>query len=114
MPERTVLDKEARIDTAVTALEEATANKDWEAIQEHASQAARAMDSLANMGAAAPTLTSMREQPKVDELRSQLKAARNWLWEAQKASWAKDGERLETAMEKFRQSYGPVRAAARK
>ncbi len=89
-----VMDKQAHIDASLSALEHALANKDWEAMQNHANQASQAMDGLALMGAAAPALVAKLEQPKVDDLREQLKLARQYLREAQQATWAKDSERL--------------------
>jgi len=61
------------------------------------------------MGSAAPALTSLREQPKVDEVRLQLKAARDSLHEALQASWAKDPAKVEAALKKFHEAYGKVR-----
>jgi hypothetical protein len=49
----------------------------------------------------------------VDDLREQLKLARQYLWEAQQAAWAKDPERLEAALKKFHEAYGPVQSAAK-
>jgi hypothetical protein len=113
IPEKTVVDRETRIESSVNALEEALANKDWEAIQENANRASSEMESLAHMGAAAPALTSMREQAKVDELRLQLKAARDSLQEARQASWAKDPAKLEAALKRFHEVYGQVQAATK-
>jgi hypothetical protein len=64
------------------------------------------------MGSAAPALAALREQPKVDELRAQLKSASESLREAQQAIGEKDAGRLDAALQKFRGAYGPVRAAA--
>jgi hypothetical protein len=113
VPEKTVIDREARIESSVGALEDALAQRDWEAIQEHANQASSEMESLAHMGAAAPALTSMREQAKVDELRLQLKAARDSLQEARQASWAKDPAKLEAALKKFHEVYAQVQATTK-
>jgi len=114
IPERVVMDKQAHIDASLSALEQALADKDWEAMQKHANQASQAMDGLALMGAAAPALVAKHEQPKVDDLREQLKLARQYLREAQQATWAKDPERLEAAIKKFQVAYKPVRDAATK
>jgi hypothetical protein len=109
-----VMDKQAHIDASLSALEHALADKDWKAMQKHANQASQAMDGLALMGAAAPALVAKLEQPKVDDLREQLKLARQYLREAQQATWAKDSERLEMALKKFQAAYKPVRDAATK
>jgi hypothetical protein len=113
IPEKTVVDREAHIESSVNALEEALANKDWEAIQENANRASSEMERLAHMGAAAPALTSMREQAKVDELRLQLKAARDSLQEVRQASWARDPAKLEAALKKFHEVYEQVQAATK-
>jgi hypothetical protein len=107
------MDQQGRIEASLSALEQALADKDWEAMQKHANQASQAMDGLALMGAAAPVLVAKHEQPKVDDLREQLKLARQYLREAQQATWAKDPERLEAAIKKFHEAYGPVQAAAK-
>src|SRR5262249_14827699 len=113
IPEETVMDREGRIESSVNELEEALANKDWEAIQENANRASSEMERLAHMGSAAPALTSMREQAKVDELRLQLKVARDSLQEARQASWAKDPAKVEAALKKFHEAYGQVQAATK-
>jgi hypothetical protein len=107
----------ATIDTSVGALEQAMANKDWEAIQEHASRAFHAADSLAQIGAAARALASRqecRDQPAVDKLQAQLKSASECLREAQQAIREKDTGRLAEALQKFHAAYGPVQEAATK
>jgi hypothetical protein len=48
------------------------------------------------------------------ELRERLNAANESLHLAQRAIQAKDAGKLEAAMKEFRQSYGPVREAAKK
>jgi hypothetical protein len=110
-PEQVVMERETRIDASVSALEEGLANKDWQAVQANAYQACREMGGLEGMGAAAPALTSMQEQPKVNEVRLQLKAARDSLYEALQASWAKDPAIVEAALRKFHEAYGKVRGA---
>jgi hypothetical protein len=112
-PEPIVVNQTEYIDTSVTAMEEAMARKDWDAMQKHAAEAASAANSLERMGATAPTLASLHEQAKVDDLRVQLKTSRESLQDAQMAIFSKDASRLEAAMRKFHAAYGSVRSAAK-
>jgi hypothetical protein len=66
------------------------------------------------MGAAAPVLASLRQQPQVDELRAQLKSASESLGEAEHAIGQQDAGRLEAAMQKFHAVYRPLLEAAGK
>ena len=66
----------ARLDTSIAALEQAKAKKDWNAIEVSASRASDALYELNRMGAAVPALLSLHEQPKLDDLRAELKLAR--------------------------------------
>jgi len=108
-PEAVVSNQLASIDAAVSAADEALAKKDWEAMREHLNQATSSMERLNQMGAAAPTLASMREQPKVDETRTHLKEASDALRQAQQALLDKNSPMLEAAMKRFHQAYGQVR-----
>jgi hypothetical protein len=97
------------IDTAISALEQALAQKKWEAIQEHTKQASGALSRLADVGPSVAVLASRYEQPKVDELRKYLKSAKEGFLDMELAIQAKDARRLEEALQRFRQSYAPVR-----
>jgi hypothetical protein len=103
----------ATVDTAASVIERAIPNKDWEAMQEQANRASRGVDTLANAPFALQ-VGPWQEKPTADDLRERLKAANESLREAQRAIEAKDVERLEAALREFRQSYGPVREAAKK
>jgi hypothetical protein len=70
------------------------------------------MDNLANARPAIHALASWNPPPKVDELRMQLKSAKECLLEAQQAGREKDAERLQGALRKFHELYGPVGKAA--
>jgi hypothetical protein len=107
------LEQLGKIDTSVSALEQAMAKKDWDATQEHADQASHAVDYLVRTAPAIPSLASWRE-PALGELRAQVKATNESLEEAQQAIQAKDAGRLEAALKKFHEAYGPIRAAATK
>jgi hypothetical protein len=105
------LDLTAKIDTAVTALEQALATKNWEAMLE---QVDRASDATGQLTAVSYALTGRQGQHGVDELRERLKSASECLREAQQAIQEKDGGRLEAALRKFHEVYGPVRETATK
>ncbi|MFL5241769.1 MAG: permease prefix domain 1-containing protein [Gemmataceae bacterium] len=111
-PEQVVMDKEASIDRSVADLEQALANRDWGTIQLHADNASQTMHSLALMGAAGPALAALHEQPQVEELRGQLKAAQQHFNHVHQAAHAKDPERLEAALKTFQEAYKPLRDAA--
>jgi hypothetical protein len=104
----------ATVDTAASVIERAIPNKDWEAIQENVNRASRGVDTLANMRFAHSAMTSPQQKLTVDDLRERLNATKESLREAQQAIQAKDAGKLEAAMKEFRQSYGPVREAAKK
>jgi hypothetical protein len=103
----------ATIDTAISGLEQALAKKDWEAMREQAEQVSNAMNRL-GAGPAVKSLTRGNEPPTVEELRAQLKAASEGFREAQQAIRDKDAGRVETALARFRKSYGPVSEAGQR
>jgi hypothetical protein len=102
------------IDTSVAALEQGLAKKDWETMPEQARRASEALSRLANAAPALPSLTTWNQPPTASELRAQVTAALQCLHEAQQAIRDKDAGRLEAALKKFHESYGPVADAAGK
>ena len=102
------------VDTSVGGLEQALAKKDWEAMQDHVNRASSTIDSLTKAGPAIPALAIPNDPPTIEELRAQVKAASECLAEVQQAIRDKDAARLETALQKFRRAYEPVRAAAKR
>jgi hypothetical protein len=97
----------ASINLAIDKLELELANKNWKSIQEHANQASQALNRLV---AAAPAVRSLAPQQgprRLEELRAQLKTADGYLAEAQQAAQEKDAERVETAVRRFRELFGP-------
>lgn len=101
------------IDASVSALEQALAKKDWEAMHDHANRASNAITRLSH-GPAIPSLTLRHEPPTVEELRANVKAASEGLAEAHQAIRDKEAGRLEKALQHFRTSFGPVRQAAQR
>jgi hypothetical protein len=108
------LDQIANISTSVDALEQALAKKDWEAMPQRADRATQALDNLAKTAPAVPALVTWYGPPTVEEYRAHLKAASDGLVEAQQAIREKDAARLETALQKFRRAFEPLREAAKK
>lgn len=101
----------ATIDSAVALLEQAAAKQDWEAASEQADRAGRAAELLRG-----PAVTSLvaRQGPNADDLRAQVKSVKEALSEAARAVRGKDAGMLESALQKFRQTFAPLREASRK
>jgi hypothetical protein len=102
----------ATIEKSVAELEQAMAKNDWKAMPEPVEQTSNAMSRL-SIRAAIYSLTRWNESP-LDELEAQVKAAREALLEARQAVREKDAGRLETALQRFRTSFSPVREAAKR
>jgi hypothetical protein len=110
-PKPIVGERLAQIDKSIDALSKAMTNKDWQAIEEQTSSAYKAADALTRTGGAAAAIVSAGQQPKVDELRVQIKSANDCLRQARDAARQRDATRLETAMQGFRVAYVQVQAA---
>jgi len=95
----------ADIDLAITALERAAAKKDWDTSQEEVKRASGVME---NLGPQVASLTR-RDQPKLEELRAQMKTANESLREGLQAIEKKDTNRLQSAIDRFQKSFGRVR-----
>jgi hypothetical protein len=105
----------AQVDTETNAVEQALAKKDWEAMQDHATRAARALDNLSKAAPAIPTLLSWKSPTTTaDELRADVQEAGEHLKEALLAIKDKDAERLAAALKKFHKAFEPVQEAAKK
>jgi hypothetical protein len=112
-PEPIVINQTSYVDASASALDQALARKDWQGVQEHLSEASSAVRNLNLMGAAAPALASLHDQPKIDALRTHLKAAEKALQDAQTAYYDKNSTGLEAAIKKFKAEYEPVREAVK-
>src|SRR5262245_49799777 len=106
------VDQVAHSDAAVSALEQALAKKDWEAMPSHADRAAQAVGNLAKAPAAITALVRRNKTPTLDEVRAYVSAASEGLAEAQQAIRAKDAKQLEAALQKFHAAQKPVREVA--
>ncbi len=103
----------ASIDTSLAALDQALAKKNWGAVQEQANQASQAVDKLVAAAPAIYSLTPRQGPPSLQELRAELQTANGYLAEAQQAAQEKDAGRVESAVRRFREVYGPVGRAAK-
>jgi hypothetical protein len=111
LPERVVSERMASLDASIGALQQAMAQKDWEAIQ-HVSRARQAADAMAHLGGAAPAIVAASQQPRVDALRAQFQEASQSLHDARAAAWDRDDARLQKALKEFQATYAGLRAAA--
>lgn len=109
LPEPIVNLQVANIDESLKAMEQAMAKNDWDQTCHHAFAASGAMGRLARMGASAPVLAATKDQPRIDELRQQLKLSREYLNQVSRAAMNKDSTGVKAAMEKFHGAYGPIR-----
>jgi hypothetical protein len=101
------------IDTSVAAVEKALEQKDWAAMQEQADRASKGMNRLES-GPSLYALTNRDVPPTAAELRVNQKSAKESLAEVQQAIREKESDRLKTALQKFQQSFAPLREAAKK
>jgi hypothetical protein len=115
------VDQIAKIDTAVTALEDALVKNDWKGMQENTDRASQVLSNLAKVRPAITVLanwnvprTVAEQDQAMEEMRAQVKAAGANLVEADQAIRAKDGERIETALKAFRKSFAPLQLAAKR
>lgn len=101
------------INTSLRGLEQALEQKDWKVVQEQADQTANALNRLSS-GPALYSLTRWNEQPNVEELRAELKSARESFLKSQQAIRERDAGQVEAALRTFRKSYEPVLEAAKR
>jgi hypothetical protein len=103
----------SHLNAATTELQQAAEAKDWQAMQEKANRAASALDNLANVGPALPSLISKNVPPTLQELRAHVQLARETLSHAQRAIREMDPAQLDTAMTKYRKAQESLREAAK-
>jgi hypothetical protein len=98
------------IETSVKKLEQAMAEKNWEAMQEHLAEAIMAADRLS----AGPAATSLaKDNATIAERRAQIKEMRHRLDEAKHAVRDLDTAKLAAALREFHKAFDPVREAAK-
>jgi hypothetical protein len=103
----------ATIDAALGKLENALPTKDWSELRAPAKQAADALTLLA-AGPAMPSLTKWNQLPTADDLRAALRSATERFREVREAVDAKDEGQVKTALQRFREAFDPIEAAARR
>jgi hypothetical protein len=101
------------ISSSADKLDKALPTKDWTELQTPAKQASEALSNL-TAGPAMPSLTKWNEQPTADELRAALRTATDRWVDVQEAVAAKSEVRLKAALERFREAFEPITAAARR
>jgi hypothetical protein len=113
-PEQAVADLTQRLDASADALNRAIARNDWPAIDAHAENAARILQSLNAMGATPLVLAQSApgDPSRVGDLRNHLREARRAMDETRAVAASRDPERVESAARKFQAAYQPIRAAA--
>lgn len=107
------LEQVATLDTSMSVLDQALAEKDWKAMEEQAEKAAGALNRL-SVGPALTSVTIWNEKPGVNKLRAHVQAAQENLRNARQAVTAKDAERVATEMAKLRKNWEPVREAVKR
>lgn len=109
-PEQAVETRLAEVDTAVRALEQELVRepKDWDAMHGHMSQLSQALGRLQRMGAAGPILVLRDKPEKAEQVHERLKAARDCMTEVREAIRMKRTPRLEEAVKRFEEAYGPA------
>lgn len=107
-PEPVVREQLARVEQSFPQLEKSLADADWKASRQHLDAVWHAVDTLGDMGGAAPALVALDQQAKIDEARAELKAAKRSLNEARNAIIQEDAARAAAALAEFRQAYGHV------
>jgi hypothetical protein len=96
------------IDRALTAMEEALAKKDWQSLQQRATEASRALDQLED------TVGVLAWKKPVGEVRAQHASAKESLAAMEQAIRDKDTAQLEAALQTFHKAYEPLSQAAQR
>ena len=103
----------AAVDSAVRAIEQSLAKKDWEAMRQPAEQASVALSKL-SVGPAIHSLTERNVPPTDEELKAHLKEASESFYEVRQAIHYENAGRVKVAMGKFRESFAPIDQAAKR
>jgi hypothetical protein len=101
------------IDASTSGIEQALAKKDWDGMREQAEQTSGALTRL-TAGPATTSLARGNQPPTREDLRADLNQAREDFAAVQQAIREKNAANLESALQKFRKSFGPVQEAAKK
>jgi hypothetical protein len=107
------LEQVASVDSSLSALEKAMANKDWAEMDKQAELASNAVTRL-SVRVAATSLARANEAPTVDDLRAHVKDAQENLRDVRQAITARDAERLRVELAKLRRTFEPIREVAKR
>jgi hypothetical protein len=107
-PEPIVHEKLADADRSFAELERALAKGDWPASRDQANALNRALNTLSDLGGAAPVLVALDQQAKIDEARDKLRAAKQSLHDARNALLQEDAARATASLAKFQEAYRQV------
>jgi hypothetical protein len=103
----------AGIESALTALEKAQADKDWPEMQKRAQEALAGATRLTH-GPAVTSIAPRNDPQKMSELRGSVLTLRHHLQQAEQAIRDHDEAKLDAALRDFRKAFDPVREAAKK
>jgi DNA-binding GntR family transcriptional regulator len=112
-PEPRVRESLATVESSLAALEQAITRKDWGEIEKQSRRMTAFWD-LFRRGAAAPTLLAINDQAKIDQLRTELKSARDAFDDILRAVESKDEDRLQRAAKQFHDAFDPVQETAKR
>jgi hypothetical protein len=110
-PDADVRQRYESLNESVSAMQEAMAKNDWDEIQKQLNPFYVSIADLSRMGSAAPVLLVLEQQPKVDQLRAELKSADDAIQGSYEAIEKKDLARLKAIMRRFNETYDQVRKA---
>ena len=108
-PEPIVAERMATLDRLVSQLEQALVKKDLPGADELAHEAMGAAQDLAKTGAAASTLLTLTEQPRIEEIRVQLDSMESSMRGAWFAARRRKPEQIQPSMQKFREAYAQLK-----
>jgi hypothetical protein len=111
-PEPRVRESLATVESSLAALDQAIARKDWGEIDKQ-SLRMTAIWKLSGRGAAAPTLLTINDQAKIDQLRTELKSAGDAFVDIQSAVESKDEGKLQQGTKQFHDAFDPVQKTAK-
>jgi HAAS len=107
-PEPIVREQIANVDRSLDELEKTLASGDWKASREHMANLHGAVDTLSNMGGAAPVLIALDRETEMDAVRKSLWTAKQSLNDARNAILQENTARANESLAKFQETYRQV------
>lgn len=101
------------LDASVKAIEQSLKEKNWKAMPEQVQEAIGAATRL-TAGPAPSALVRENNNAKIQEMRARIKGLRQSLEEVQRTVQKQDPRELRDVLDEFRNSFEPVREAAKK